>query len=393
MTSVPVLVMDGDERQALAACRALGRVGYEVGVAGSRERSLAGHSRYATRHHVLPDPRSRNTVYEERLVDIVQRHGYRVLLPSLDETFARVERVPLPAQLAPAPGQARDRLVDKLGLAEVATAADIPYPHTAVVRSKDDTLSLALPVVVKARRSAVAQPGRVAHNSGAVVAHTWEAAHAAAAALQTQGLEAIVQERIDRLEKINVTIVRRRLHSEVRFPYRVLRDLPLTGGIAVTTATLSVLASPGREALEALEALCDSVGYEGVANGEFVRSRRDGKLYLIEVNPRLWGSLWFAERLGQRVVEREVRAALDLEPLPDAPPPRRTLYHFPTSEVRWVRAHPRRGKPLLELLRSLRPGHVYEYVDRRDLGVMARHAVEKRRRARATSRGEARRAR
>jgi biotin carboxylase len=379
-----VLVMDADERQALAACRALGRAGYEVGVTGSRERSLAGHSRYAARHHQLPDARARTPLYEARLGEIVRQHGYDVLLPGLDETFARVERVELAARLAPAPGEARDRIVDKLRLAELAAAADVPYPRT--VSATDGAFEqLTLPVVVKARLSAVSYGEYVAHHSGAHVAETWVSARSEAGKLSSRGLEAIVQERIERAEKINVTILRRGGRSEVRFPYRVLRDLPLTGGVAVATETLSAHDGAGREAVAALEQLCDTAGYEGVANGEFARSRHDGRLYLIEINARLWGSLHFAERLGQRVTERQVRAVLGLDPLAPADPPPARRYHFLTSEVRWVLRHPRRRRALFEVMLSLGPRDTYEYLDERDLGVLVRYGAEKVRRRRSAA--------
>jgi biotin carboxylase len=385
MNRVGVLVLDADERQALAACRALGRAGFEVGVAGSRARSLAGHSRYAARHHVLPDPRTRTTGYESRLVDIVRRHGYRVLLPGLDETFARVERVELPARVAPSPGAARDRLVDKVRLADVAAAADVPYPATHAATAAVAAGVLTLPVIVKARQSAVVRADHVAHHSGALVVETWDEVTRASTALRERGVEPIVQERVERTEKINVTIVRRAGTSEVRFPYRVLRDVPLTGGIAVTTETLGPTDPHGAEATAALERLCDVAGYEGVANGEFARSRVDGRLFLIEVNPRLWGSLWFAERLGQRVSERLVRAALQLDPLPPADAPSLRRYHFATSELRWVLRHPQRARPLLELLRSWDPRDVYEYDDPTDVLALLRYAAEKMRRRRAAA--------
>ncbi len=385
MSGARVLVLDADERQALAACRALGRSGYEVGVAGSRETSLAGLSRYSARHHRLPDPRTPTAeAYAERLADAVARFGYQVLLPCLDETFARVERIALNARVAPDPGPGRDRLVDKLHLVELGRAADVPYPRTRLVSdglAAADRESLSPPIVCKARRSAVAHETRVAHHSGAAIAWTWEEAELFSHRLRERGLEPIVQERIERAEKINATIVRREGRSEVRFPYRVLRDLPLTGGIAVTTQTLGADSGAGREAIDALERLCDAAGYEGVANGEFARSREDGRLYLIEVNPRLWGSLWFAERLGQRVVERVVRAALEGEPLPAADPPApMRQYHFATSELRWAFEHPRPARPLVELLSSLRPGDVFEYADATDALVVLRYPAEKLRR-------------
>jgi hypothetical protein len=84
------------------------------------------------------------------------------------------------------------------------------------------------------------------------------------------------------------------------------------------------------------------------------------------VNPRLWGSTWFAERLGQRVVERGVRFALGLAPLAARPYRLGRRFHTPIGEMRWLRERHNKIAGLVEIARSTRPWDVFEFVDGRD---------------------------
>jgi predicted ATP-grasp superfamily ATP-dependent carboligase len=378
-----VLVLDASARNTLAAVRALGRAGLEVASGGYRPTELTAHSRYCHRYHVLPDPTGPEKPFADALRILVDRWGYETVVATDDATIARIHSVDSTVPSVPSGDRGFDSLVDKVGLAEVCTEAGVAYPQTLQLVDTDaDALltQLSPPVVVKASRSALAAPTAVSHHAGAVIAVAPTEVAAAGAAVTAAGIPPIVQEHIARREKIDVALVRRGGRSEVRLVYAVLRDIPLTGGLGVTLETLSPEHGRGREAVAALERVCDAAGYEGLANGEFCVSARDGRLVLVEVNPRLWASSWFGERLGQRIAERCVRPALGLPALPPAvySPGRR--FHHPVGELRWVLLHGRRTHPLIDVLRSFRLRDVYEYDDLTDLGPLVGqvHAKAKR---------------
>jgi predicted ATP-grasp superfamily ATP-dependent carboligase/chaperonin cofactor prefoldin len=358
-----VLVLDASSPSALSACRSLGRAGHDVGVASSTPRPRASYSRFTSRCHQLPGPHAREESFQNALNALIAGDGYEVLVVLDDATLARLRRISPSVPCFPSLGPGFDRLTDKIGLIELADEADVAYPTTFATTSEwdvDDAIaSVGLPVVVKAARSAVAAADGVHHHEGATVANDHETALAAFSTFRGEGLTPIVQEFVHRREKINLSIFRRGGRSEVRFTYRVLRDVPLSGGVAMAVETIPSDRGIGFEAVEALERLCDAAGYDGLANGEFCRAP-DGRLYLIEVNPRLWGSTWFAERLGQRVVERGVRLALGLPALPDVDYPEGRRFHHLAGELRWLRLHRSRLGPLRELLRTTRPWDVFD---------------------------------
>jgi predicted ATP-grasp superfamily ATP-dependent carboligase len=387
VTRLRVLVLDADKRQALAACRALGRAGHEVAAAGEPETALAGWSRYTARYHQIPSSRGPAAPYADALRALVADHSYEAVVAVEDPSVVQLAEAHLETPTVPLVGPALERLTDKVALGDLAARADTLYPTTELAPEVglDGVIErLGAPVVVKPSRSAALVDDTVRHYSGASMADGPDALVAAAARIGRAGLVPLVQSRIERADKINVTIVRSGGLSEVRFPYRVLRDVPLTGGIAVTLETVSADRGVGAEAVAALERVCDAAGYEGVANGEFCVSRADGRLYLIEVNTRPWGSLWFAERLGQRVSDRIVRQALGLPTAPAGTARAGRRYHNPAGERRWVRLHARRLRPFVSVVRSTRPWDSFEYLDLSDRRATLRYALDKLRGGSAT---------
>jgi hypothetical protein len=379
-----VLVLDASARNALSACRALGRAGFGVAAAGYRPGELAGASRYCARYHVLPEPSGPAGPFADALSGLVSRHGYEVVVATDDATIARLGSTPPPVPTAPHAGDGFVRLADKIGLAELCDDAGVAYPHT-VRLAGEETIRTALaelgtPLVVKADCSARATPNVVFHHWGATVTAEASVAAEAAAEVRSAGLQPVAQTWVRRRVKVDVVLFRREGRSEVRLAYEVLRDVPLTGGLGVTLETISADHGVGAAAVVALERLCDAAGYEGLANGEFSVSADDGRLYLIEVNPRLWASSWFGERLDQRIAERCVAHALELP----APPPTSysvgRRYHDPAGELRWLSLHRRRRRPLVELLRSIRPRDVFEYDDLTDPRPLVRQLGAKLRR-------------
>jgi predicted ATP-grasp superfamily ATP-dependent carboligase len=173
----------------------------------------------------------------------------------------------------------------------------------------------------------------------------------------------IIQKRVAKTEKLVLGIVRRGGVSEMRFAARFVREFPPSGGIGSALESVAPNVGTAASALDALERVLDAAEYEGLASAECIVAG-NGEVYLIEVNPRLWGSLWFAEKLGQRVAERGVRLALGEAALPQtAYPVGRRFHHLP-SEFRWaLQRKSGRVSALFQVIPSLRPWDIYDYVD------------------------------
>ncbi len=362
-----VLVLDGWEPMALGACRGAGHMGHTVGAASTdRRRNIVARSRYVSRHDTLPDPWGPAAPYEAALRELVEREGYDALISVHDQTLARLASIDLPVPTTARLDDAWAILQDKLALAEVAERAGVVYPRTEPAGTPEELDSalerLGLPVFVKSSVSALALPDRVEFQRGAKLARTREEAFAAAEQLWGK-LPVIAQGLIDPGSKLGVVVLRRDGRTELGYAHRMLREHPREGGIGITLESLDPDSGDGAEAIAALERLCEEVGYQGITHAEMYRSESDGSIAVIDINPRVWGGIWFVERQGVQPIERSLRAALDLPPLPPYTPRPGLLFHMLIPELGWLRREPDRRAALREWVRTTRPRDVFDLVD------------------------------
>lgn len=340
----PVIVLDPTTRHSLATVRGLGRAGWSVMVAGREPRiaALAGVSRYAASYHQIPNPWGPAAPMATALRQLARRHGAVAIVACSDVTIARLRHLEMDVPTVPQLDSALDRLTDKYELSHICAEVGVRYPQSWL--PGEDVGPREWPLVVKPRRTAVDSALRVVSRTGAVVARDRAALKSASAELKELGLDAIVQTRVERKFKVNVSHVRRAGSTSFHIAYRVVREYPPEGGLAATTETLDPTHGIGARALEAAERVCDSAGYSGLANVEFY-GQENGELCLIEVNPRVWGSIWLPEQLGLEPASRAVEDALSVPPRPPAHYVSGRQFHRPTLEIKWLMSRsPERGR-------------------------------------------------
>jgi predicted ATP-grasp superfamily ATP-dependent carboligase len=101
--------------------------------------------------------------------------------------------------------------------------------------------------------------------------------------------------------------------------HRRIREVPAEGG-ASTRAQLV----HDQQGLELGKRLLDALAWHGVVMVEFKQHAADGTNYLVEVNPRFWGSLDLALAAGADF-SGDLLAIGSGEALPITPPPTRSL--------------------------------------------------------------------
>ena len=132
----PAIVLDGNQRSALAVVRSLGRHGVPVRVADSVARPLAASSRFCRDSLVHPDASGAPGAFLAWLEELGRKEPETVLLPMTDLT------VPLVLQAGNRLGGLRtalptlpayDAVSDKYELYRLAQAAGVRAPKTLVV--------------------------------------------------------------------------------------------------------------------------------------------------------------------------------------------------------------------------------------------------------------------
>lgn len=295
-----VFVTDGEQRATLAVVRALGREGIPVTVGSKLAESLAGSSRYCTRHVHYPSPLDQTEAFQSFLLEEMQRGGYKVLFPMTDITTilaAGMRNALEPfVRLPIATSEQIACVQDKREMLLAAQKVGIGTPTTYTLRDDEDIDAVAeqiqYPVVLKPRLSWLRR--NEAWISGGVqfihsAAELKEKYRRANALIPNP----LVQERLEG-EGRGVFLLVWNGELKAAFCHRRLREKPPWGGVSVYRESKPF----DRDIVEKSYRLLKECGWQGPAMVEFKVDNRDGQLKLMEVNGRFWGSLQLALDAG-----------------------------------------------------------------------------------------------
>jgi predicted ATP-grasp superfamily ATP-dependent carboligase len=323
LARTPVLVLDGNENQAVACVRALGRRGGPVWVGADTRWSKAGWSRHADGTFTYPGPQKDAPAFVAAIVHEVQKRPGAVVLPMTERTT-----LPLSAHrddVAAAGGRlvlpAHETVLhafDKARTTALAESLGLRVPFTRTVESGGEALNLAAsiryPVVLKPRSSEeVGFAGRTRSTGPPVYAGNPHDLMVGYRALSQRCRSVLVQEFIVGTGAGYFALFE---HGELRaeFAHRRLRDVRPTG----SGSSLRESARPDPAVREGSLRLLRALQWHGVAMVEY-RVRPDGTPVFLEVNGRFWNSLALAVYAGVDFPGRLVGLATgeDLGPAPE----------------------------------------------------------------------------
>jgi predicted ATP-grasp superfamily ATP-dependent carboligase len=298
---VNVLVLDGNENQAVAAVRGLASAGHSPFVGADASWSKAGWSRACAGTFAYPSPEDDAAAFVAAIARQAARVPGTLVLPMTERTtlpvsaardaiFTAGGRLVLPSH------ETVLRTFDKQETTRVARDVGVDVPQTTRIASEADLraceTSLRYPVVLKPRSSQEMVGTSVRTTGGPVYARNAGELRAAWAELSQRCASALVQEYVEGSGIGYFALMR---HGELRaeFAHRRIRDVRPTG----SGSSLRVSIAPPPRAREAALAVLAALGWHGVAMVEF-RERADGTPVFLEVNGRFWNSLALPIRAG-----------------------------------------------------------------------------------------------
>jgi predicted ATP-grasp superfamily ATP-dependent carboligase len=290
-----ILVLDANQRSALAIIRSLGRQGLSI-VAGDHIMSpLGSASRYATASVRYADPAASPDQFVSQVLDIVDRLAVDTIVPATDlTTMLLVSQSDLwkNVHLAAPSAASYEALTDKARLIDLAGRLSISVPETRTVRNADAVIDAAhefgFPVVLKPARSRYLKEGHV-RSTGVQIVQNAQSLPAAVHSLSwLADIPCLVQRFVPGYGS-GVFALYGPSGAIAWFAHRRLREKPPTGGVSVLSESVPI--DPALQSAAAT--LLSAVGWTGVAMVEF-RIAPDGTPYLMEVNGRFWGSLQLA---------------------------------------------------------------------------------------------------
>jgi predicted ATP-grasp superfamily ATP-dependent carboligase len=293
------LVLDSEHRQTLAAVRSLGKRGLHVGAAGPNVNAASCRSRWCTLKAALPPVEAGTAAYSEAVLRLIERHQVGLVIPMYDGSIEAIrpvrQEVEARAHLALASEAALAMAVSKEQTLHLARQLDIPIPEGITISNLADVApamhQLGSPVVVKPAQSWADNNGAGSRLSPSVEV-SLDAASKTVGYILSRGTHAILQEWLPgRREAVSLFYAHDRFVA--RFAQISHREWPLLGGCSVFCESIGL----PDDTTAAAEALVRAMGLEGPSMVEFRRNRA-GAAVLMEVNPRMGGSVALAIASG-----------------------------------------------------------------------------------------------
>jgi len=294
-----VLVLDANQRSALAVTRSLGRQGIPVFTAEETSPALAGCSHFSKQHFTYPSPRLTQEQFVDVIADRVEELHIDVLLPMTELTTALLlsHQSTFHSTVLPFPDMNTvDSLADKCLLMRMAESLNIPIPRTWYVNNPAalpcELEELPYPLVLKPGKSWILQHGQWSRAAVQFANDPLETRRILDSDPAFQADPFMIQECVGGHGQ-GIFALYNKGESLAFFAHRRLREKPPRGGVSVLSESMAV--SP--ELLSYTRSLLDHAGWHGVAMVEF-KVAPDGTPYLMEINTRFWGSLQLAIDAG-----------------------------------------------------------------------------------------------
>ncbi len=288
-----VLILDGDQRSALAATRSLGRKGIKVTAASEKIPCLSSCSKYCFDSFAYPSPYENTGLFLSIIKKESLRRKIDVILPMTEITTLIIlkNKELFPSIVPFADFPAFDKLTDKWKLFKMAQSLGIPCPRTWFLSPEDDIEKLReelkFPLVLKPYKSRIFHNG-VWRSTAVRYAYSWEDLLELRHQFPFRSHKLLLQEKIGGTGQ-GVFALYDRGNPIVFFAHRRIREKPPSGGVSVLRESVPV--DPTLK--ETAKKILDEVEWHGVAMVEF-KVTDEGMPFLMEVNARFWGSLQLA---------------------------------------------------------------------------------------------------
>jgi len=282
-----ILVLDGQQRNVLSCVRSLAKEGHSVVVGAHKRGAFCFSSRYTSRRWLYPDPSEQPSAFLDALLEEIKTTKYDLVLPFIDaSTRIIVDAQTTIRQYAPIHVPSREAFqmaFDKARTCQIAQALNIPMPVTCYPESLHDAVehakNLGYPLVIKPRQSSGSRGLKIVNNEQELEHHFPR--------IHSNYPEPLLQEYIPHQDSVGfVALYDRKGKLKACCQHRRLHEFPLSGGPSTLRETIADdrLNQYGTAILEKLN-------WTGPAMVEFRVDSRGGVPKLMEINPRLWGSI------------------------------------------------------------------------------------------------------
>jgi predicted ATP-grasp superfamily ATP-dependent carboligase len=292
-----ILVLDGNQNQAVASVRSLAHAGHTVFAAESSSWSKAGWSRACLGQTQYVSPRENIEAFLNDLSRFVGQHPGTLILPMTEATTLPVSErrdvlIAAGARLVLPDHEDLLRAFDKDETTRLAASLGVAVPETAVIsnprQASEVSQSLPYPVVLKPRVSEDFQSGKLRPTGRPLYARNENEFNDAYNRISSRSPSVLVQEFVPGEGAGYFALMH---HGELRaeFAHRRIRDVIPTGSGSALRVSVDLDPEIRRSSLAILSAL----RWHGVAMVEYRQISGHPPVFM-EVNGRFWHSLVLA---------------------------------------------------------------------------------------------------
>ncbi len=290
-----ILVLDGDQNQAVASVRSLAKHGHEVFAGESSSWSKAGWSRSCSGTFRYPDPRLDASGFIERISELAKPRPGTLILPMTEKTTLPISihrerllsagaRIVLPAHASVVRAFNKDEMI------RLASSLGIAVPKTIAVTMPEELQealkTITFPVVMKPRSSVEARSDGTVRISGRPrYASNVEELRDRFQEMIRCCSQVLIQEFVDG-EGAGYFALMHEGELRAEFAHRRIRDVHPTG----SGSAVRVSVEPTPEVRDASLAMLKALRWHGVAMVEFRQAAGRPPVFM-EVNGRFWNSL------------------------------------------------------------------------------------------------------
>jgi predicted ATP-grasp superfamily ATP-dependent carboligase len=287
-----ILVLDGHSAAALSVTRSAGRAGHWVAVGANRGIFAAAKlSRYCRVALDYPVSTSEPAQFVDCILEFVRTNQIDLVVPVTDWTLgplsAERDRFAGLCRLAMPSHAAVEFASDKFRTIELAQEIGIGVPKTHLIRSLDDLSAcegIGFPIVVKDRFSVRWIQQKAVFGSVAYAYSSDELKTRVADRLETAG-DVLIQEFVSG-QGIGFSCFVAGGKTHAPFQWLRVREVDPRGSASSARKSIPL----DDVVVSQSEQLITRMGFEGIAMVEYKRTP-DGRLVLMEINGRPWGSI------------------------------------------------------------------------------------------------------
>jgi predicted ATP-grasp superfamily ATP-dependent carboligase len=282
-----VIVTNAQSRMAYNVVKSLGQKGIDVYTSDFVRSSMSFTSRYSKGHFLYPSPFKHPKEFIDCIIENVIRLKADVVIPVYEETFvmakfkqrlARYVKTVLPDydQILMAHNKDKwEHVAEKLNIAVPRT-----YSVEVLRKQAEEVENIRYPALIKPKQGGggwaivqVDSPDKLNDllSQGDCGGLPWE--------------RFFVQERIEG-ETHCVAMLFCNGEYRAKVTYEQVRTYPVINGQATLRVSLR-----NEEAEGYLQKMLEYLRWHGICQADFIVDKRTGVSYLIDINPRFWGSL------------------------------------------------------------------------------------------------------